>query len=435
MDISRGLIAFSLLGVAAFSNVRAYDFAKFPHKGIVQLSAGARSTCALLADRHVSCWGEGTVALSKSPLPVPNINTAVSVASGSGFACALLLDQTIWCWGTNGNGQLGDATFTPRYVEPAPVKSAMHPFTGAIAITAGDSHACAIVGTDHSVNCWGSNSDGQLGNWNVGVPNDWNSPVLVVIHAGSNPALNGVNSISGGARHTCATKGSAPATADCWGQEQYGRLGDGSPSDVNNPVDSPVSVLAPGSSDALGLSADSMISSGTFNACTLIPEDAPKNNSIACWGDNTTGQLGNSYKYGSYTSTPTPVVYSDGSKLENLAKISTGNSFACALLRTDGSIACWGTNDHGRLGNDRFTDDYSEVPVALAIGGSTFIGFEDMVTGSDHACALSGGDTVLCWGENEFGQLGTGSADTDSHSVPVNPEVDGTLFTDNFDGN
>jgi alpha-tubulin suppressor-like RCC1 family protein len=257
---------------------------------------------------------------------------------------------------------------------------------------------------------------------------------LVVVHSGSNPPLGQAQSVSAGTLHTCAVTGDAPTNAACWGQEKIGRLGDGSPSNINDPIDSPVGVLAPGTSDNLGLSADDVITSGTFNSCALLPEDAPANNSIACWGDNSSGQLGNSYMLGSYTSTPAPVVFSDGSKLVNLVKVAAGDTFACALLRTDGSIACWGTNYLGRLGNGRFTDAYSDAPVAVAESGITFVGFTDLSVGADHACALGGSDTVLCWGANQFGQLGTGSVDTDAHSAPVNSNVDGTLFADDFDG-
>lgn len=435
MTIAKGLIVASLVGVGQILSAPLFAFPALPHKGVAQLSAGTGNTCALLADRHVSCWGNTTAAFSSAPLPVPKIGTAVSVSVGNGFACALLLDQTVWCWGTNLDGQLGDGKFTSRYVNPAPVGTSGNPLTGAVAIAAGDSHACALK-FNNTVFCWGSNSDGQLGNWNIGTGVNFNTPIQVAIHDSmSNPALDSVSSISAGARHTCAVRNVGGITAACWGQEKFGRLGDGAPSNVNNPIDSPVGVLAPGGSDNLGLSSDNIISSGTFDTCALLPEDPPKNNSIACWGDNTSGQTGNPFEFGSFTSTPAPVVDSSGNKLENLLKVSTGNAFACALLRTDGSIACWGSNYQGRLGNNLFTDGYSVVPVAVETDGNKLTGFGDMVTGTDHACGLIGIDTVLCWGSNAFGQLGIGSNDTDAHAVPVNPEVDGPIFTDNFDGN
>jgi len=427
MTISRGLLFFSCVAISfgSFSTaVRA-----FPHKGIVQLSAGADNTCALMADHHVSCWGSSTVAISTSPLPVPKISTAVSVKSGHGFACALLLDQTVWCWGTNSSGQLGDATFSTRAVNPAPVLTSGHSFGGVTAITTGDAHACALK-SDSTVYCWGSNSDGQLGNWNIGIGANFNSPLLVVIHDGaSNPALSGVGSISAGASHTCATLGDPAETAACWGYDPYGQLGNTS---APSAIDSPVTVEAPDGSP-LGMIEDG-ITGGTFHTCTIIPESSPENNSLACWGDNSSGELGNPFELGSFTAIPAPVVFSDGTKLVNLAKVSAGDAFTCARLATDGSIACWGTNYLGQLGNNRFADAYSVAPVAVGADGNTLTGFEDMVTGSAHACGLIGSDTVLCWGGNGFGQLGIGSKDTDTHSVPVNPGVDGSIFTDNFDG-
>ncbi len=435
MSIAKGLIVVSLVAAAQLSSARVFAFPALPHKGVAQLSAGTLNTCALLADRHVSCWGSFPVAFSETPSPVRNIGTAVSVSVGEQFACALLLDQTVWCWGVNGNGELGDGTFNDRDYDPAPVGTSGNPLTGVIAIAAGDSHACALK-FNYTVFCWGSNSDGQLGNWNLGIGAKFNTPIEVVIHDGmTNPALDSVTSISAGALHTCAVV--AGVTAACWGQERLGRLGDGTPSNVNNPIDSPVGVLAPGSSDNLGLSGDNIISAGTLDSCALLPEDAPANNSIACWGDNGAGQTGNPYELGFYTSKPAPVVDTDGNKLENLSKVAVGDKFACALLRKDGSIECWGNNYLGKLGNNRFASasGYSVVPVAVAVDGNTLTGFEDMVTGMDHACGLTGQNTVLCWGSNEGGQLGIGTYDLEAHPAPVNSEVDAPIFTDNFDGN
>ncbi|HEX4480742.1 MAG TPA: hypothetical protein VH082_08040 [Rudaea sp.] len=142
MNTSRSLIVVSLCGATSLFCSPLFAFPTSPHHGIMQLSAGAASTCALLADRHVMCWGEGALAASASPSQVPNITNAVSVASGNNFACALLLDQTIKCWGVNSSGQLGDSTFLSRNVDPEPVVIAKKPFGGVVAIAAGDSHAC-----------------------------------------------------------------------------------------------------------------------------------------------------------------------------------------------------------------------------------------------------------------------------------------------------
>ena len=435
MTISRGVLFFSLAALSIGSIPAGVQ--AFPHKGIVQLSAGRDNTCALMADHHVSCWGDSGVAVGNKPIPVAGITSAISVTSGFNFACARLLDGTVSCWGTNAHGQLGNGTrtfgTTPTLVRFRRVADGL--LDEVTAISAGEAHVCARR-DDSLVWCWGSNSDGQIGNWTVGIGNDALNPIDVAINDGMSTPISNVVSITTGSLHSCAEFGAGDGSAACWGQKSYGRLGDGSlATNVGMPIDSPVGVKAPGSTDNLVLSADGIIAGGTFNTCALLTEDPPANNSIACWGDNSSGQTGNPYEIGSYTSTPAPVVYPDGRKLMNLSKVSAGDTFACALLRTDGSIACWGTNYLGRLGNDQFTGAYSVVPVAVATGGTTLTGFEDLATGTDHVCGLIGGNTVLCWGSNGFGQLGTGSTDTGAHSVPVNPEVDGPIFADNLDGN
>src|ERR1700722_10854125 len=164
------------------------------HQGVVQVAAGAGHTCALLADGFVTCWGSCLVAASYSSQVVPKIKQAVAIASGNDFACALLADATVECWGSNDNGQLGIGDNTG----PLPVmRDTKHTLSSISAITAGDSHACAlqeISGDPSQLYCWGSNSSGQIGNFTVGTQADF--ATSVVIQDGvTNPALDHVVSV------------------------------------------------------------------------------------------------------------------------------------------------------------------------------------------------------------------------------------------------
>jgi alpha-tubulin suppressor-like RCC1 family protein len=133
--------------------------------GVVGISAGFDSSCAVNAAGGVVCWGynywgqlgNGSNEESAAPVPVQGLDHGVAeVSVGAGYACALKTNNELWCWGSNLNGRLGDGTTTdtnvPRKVPVAPVT----------AFATGGGHMCAIT-TTGTVQCWGDNYMAQLG--------------------------------------------------------------------------------------------------------------------------------------------------------------------------------------------------------------------------------------------------------------------------------
>lgn len=99
--------------------------------------------------------------------------------------------------------------------------------------------------------------------------------------------------------------------------------------------------------------------------------------------------------------------------MNNAIAVGAGGRHACAL-RADGSVHCWGDNSSGQLGNNSLTRRTSPV-AAIGIAGD--IGARSIATHSGYACALRGNGTVSCWGSNGTGQLGDGT--TIARGAPV----------------
>jgi alpha-tubulin suppressor-like RCC1 family protein len=124
-----------------------------------------------------------------------------------------------------------------------------------------------------------------------------------------------------------------------------------------------------------------------------------------CWGRNSSGQLGN----GSTANSNVPV--SVNSLSEILIGIDAGNEHTCGLTNK-GSMVCWGQNNSGQLGDGTYQDKTSPVAVTGISSGAT-----SLATGGSHSCGVVNG-TLKCWWDNQYGQLGDGTGN--SSYLPVN---------------
>jgi len=127
------------------------------------------------------------------------------------------------------------------------------------------------------------------------------------------------------------------------------------------------------------------------------------NDKSYAWGSNIRGQLGE----GTANSSSVPVAVTASGVLsgKTILSVSVGSSHSLALC-SDGTVAAWGYNIYGQLGNTSNTD--SSVPVAVtqsgALAGKTVVAIS---AGYSHSLALCSDGTVACWGRNLYGQLGT----------------------------
>jgi alpha-tubulin suppressor-like RCC1 family protein len=240
----------------------------------------------------------------------------------------------------------------------------------AVAIAAGDAHTCALT-VGGGVLCWGDNQFGQLGN---NTTTDSPTPVAV------SGLGSGVTAISSHGQHTCALTGGG---LFCWGYNGAGELGD------NSTVDSHIPVAVWG----LG-SGVSSVSAGFVHTCAVTNAGGAQ-----CWGFNQDGELGDNAT--SQSNVPAPV----SGLGSGVASVAAGGDHTCALTST-GGVQCWGYNGDGQLGNDTIESVVnSAVPVAVSGLGS---GVAAIAAGSQQTCALVAGG-VQCWGENTWGELGDNS--------------------------
>lgn len=126
------------------------------------------------------------------------------------------------------------------------------------------------------------------------------------------------------------------------------------------------------------------------------------------WGQNSGGQLGNGGGFGAapYSSVPVAVDVSGVLAGKTILSMATGNAHSLALL-SDGTLASWGWGNDGQLGANTI---YSDVPEAVdtsdALSGKTVV---QIAVGSGHNLALCSDGTLVAWGDNSMGQVGTGS--------------------------
>lgn len=304
-----------------------------------------------------------------TPVPVGTSSTFLSVAAGDSHTCAIAANGSAWCWGAHALG----LTWTQRTPWPAPVYGE-ESYTS---IAAGVTHTCGTT-VDGSIYCWAREQPfGTLlgeGSWILPRRVQTEKPVTNVV---------------AGPSFACGLR---EGTAVCWGFNTWGQLGSGSSSPAADLVEVAGDLTFARLGEVLG-----------STVCGITRDER-----LYCWGRGDTGQLADAATVrcnsGSCATTPQPVAPE-----LRFRSVSTGSHHTCALT-TDGEAMCWGLNgEDNLLGTNAVvagTDVIHRTPVPVL----TEERFKEISVGADHACAVTLGNQVHCWGSNRNGQLGSGMA-------------------------
>lgn len=333
------------------------------------VAAGNSHTVVRTSTGDVYSWGLnangqlgiGSTTSTTLPTQVTTLSGVTAVAAGVSHTLVLKSDGTVWAFGLNTSGQLGDGSTTQR-TSPVQITT----LSSIVAIAAGDNHSVALK-NDGTIYSWGNGGNGQLGD---GGTSNRNSPYAVL----NQLAI----AIGAGANHTLIIK--ADGSMKSWGGNASGQLGDGTTSQATNPVS--VSTVS------------SMASVAGGNAFTV----ARKSDSTAYgWGLNGNGQLGDGT-----TTTPRLTAVQITGLSTNAVSLAAGYRHGLAV-KSDGTVASWGYNFYGALGDGTTTQ--RTAPVAV----NDLTGIAEVEAGEYHSVAVASDGSVWVWGRNASGQVGDGT--------------------------
>jgi len=345
------------------------------------LAAGAGHTCLLTTTGRVECWGanqfgqlgggDGSFTpLAEGPSLEGNTATdwvktnirglpskAIAITAGFYHTCALLDTGGVYCWGSNDQGQLGNG----KTVNSSIPVIVLGLETGVKAIAAGAQHTCALL-DDGSVQCWGDNSEGQLGN-DTTQNSLFPSEVLDLPRS--------ILQLTAGSVFTCALH--QDETTFCWGNGQNGRFGDNLAEKYLTPI------------EVENLNGPNMaLAAGDFHICVRTIS-----NGVDCWGGLSSEQ----------EFTPQNPFIVQGIP-EGIVQLAPGGGHTCSLT-TEDAVKCWGDNYFGQLGNGTDLGSWEPV-IAMGLTDSVF----RIASGTGHVCALLFDGSVRCWGDCSSGQCG-----------------------------
>jgi alpha-tubulin suppressor-like RCC1 family protein len=327
----------------------------FAGRAITAFDATGALTVLQSHDGTVAGWNHGSNLIPQlvDPPGVLAGRRITRLVAGTYHALALCDDGTVAAWGSGPYGEMGNGTYTSSATPVAVDLSGVLAGRKVIDVAAGEYCGFALC-ADGTIGAWGWNYYQQLG-----TKSTTGSALPVRVHADGVLAARRVIKLASGTRHTLGLCDDGALVA--WGYNSNGQLGNGSTITPDEPV------LV----DAAGvLAGKTVVAMGTGDSSSYV---LCSDGTLAAWGSNEHGRLGN----GSAAANSTVPVEVDRSGVlagKTVSAISAGGSHVVVRC-SDGTLAGWGRNSSGQLGNNSTVN--SPVPVAMAadisLNGSRFV--------------------------------------------------------------
>ena len=350
----------------------------------IDLGGGVDHTVAVSATGDVWAFGSNSngqignntatdasyaVRVIKSTSTTNYLTNCVAASAGDSFSAAVASGTGIvYTWGLKDGGRLGNNTTTGTRPYAGRVEVNQSPdypdLTGIVDVDCGSDFALAreasplqLAGSEGRVYVWGGNASGQLGRGNT-----TDQPRAISMQASAGTPLKYAWDVSCGLQHSAVVRwktGDSDLQGSVWcaGQQQYGRLGNGSGTSAT--ITYAVKVQTSTGTD---LNHITQVACGPKHTLALDDQGF-----VWCWGNNTSGELGRNNTTQRSTAIQVRNPANTGS-LSNIVYIDAGGidgaGYSLALA-ADGTLYAWGANNNGQFGNGTTNAGAQMLPLAV----------------------------------------------------------------------
>ncbi len=367
------------------------------------VAVGQNHTCALTVTNEIRCWGDNFAGQLGAPSPscgfrdcslVPiavqcpagEVCKFRSLAAGGDHTCAVDTNGKAWCWGEDGTLATGDSSLgaLPKHTQRRiPAFNDLGVPADFVSIDTDFSHTCAVSAAQ-DVFCWGDNFFGQLGA-PLGIPSATRAQL---VRSG-----NRYQSVKTGMSHSCAVHASN-GLVDCWGDNSQFQL----TGNVNS-----AKLITINSKVPLTSRGVQFMATGATATCAQVSND-----DTVCWGKPSANSPMSSASPGfvalraSYARTMAADVTECNLGFQNCTRIcitDLGGDLSCAYWKANAPLP-----------------QLSEIPDPK---GVVVISWTQVDVGPNHVCAVTTRGDVWCFGDNSWGQFGTGAQSSIRTEEPV----------------